>query len=155
MHTLTCQWACRHMGLTVYGDKWSGLVPIRVHTSHKSWTRSRSLRRHTLVTTLIYFSASCAILLGECIRQVWKSMYSSLQTSCLHEKFCGAQIFTRYIQWKCLDVMFKCSLDLSSSLMESVTWKEVSLDLLGFACCDERNGNCQGSETSLLASQFC
>lgn len=34
---------------------------------------------------------------------------------------------------KCLDVMFKCSLDLSSSLMESVTWKKVSVDLLGFA----------------------
>lgn len=55
---------------------------------------------------------------------------------------------------KCLDVMFKCSLDLSSSLMESVTWKEVSLDLLGFACCGERNGSCRGSETSLLTSCF-
>lgn len=55
---------------------------------------------------------------------------------------------------KCLDVMFKCFLDLSSSLMEYVTCKEVSLDLLGFACCGERNCNCGGSETSLLTSYF-
>lgn len=56
---------------------------------------------------------------------------------------------------KCIDVKFECSLDLSSSLMESVTWKEVSLDVLDFACCGERNGSCRVSETSVLTSFLC